>query len=121
MGSKPNQALAFRVQFAAGQQPLATDWNPRLDVLGPADFPERGQGIGGVSNGLFFTCCCPTLDYRRVPLRIGGYRRARDSRQSSHVPTLQLLRAQLASFLIPTDRLDSSPRCPPIRTGEEFT
>ena len=61
-------------------QPLTLNWTPH--------FPKRAQGIGRVSNGLFLAGLWPTLEYRRVSLRLARQWRSRDSRQSSLVPTL---------------------------------
>jgi hypothetical protein len=37
-----------------------------------SDFPEDGQGIGGILNGLFFWNCGFTLEYRLIPLVARG-------------------------------------------------
>ena len=81
---------------------------PSLTLNRTSQFPKGAQGIGGVSNGLLLTSCWPTLEYRRVPLRLAAHWRTRDSRQSRQVSnSLQFFRAQLASFLNPIHQLNS--------------
>jgi hypothetical protein len=94
--------IAAHVQSSIRERkdfPLA---NPALTLNWPLQFPKGAQRIGRVSNGLLLTRCWPTLEYRGLPLRRTAHWRARDFRQSSQVPTLQLLRAQLTSVSFST-------------------